>query len=186
MKKLLYLLPCLALIFSCSSDNNTQTQVVTQSEKKELPRDEYVAEINKLEKAMFESEAVVPEIADKAIKAYSDYALLFPDDTITPHYIFKAAEVATANKLYDKAIIYYENIEKQYPKFVHLAAAVYMQAYIFDYLLNDDKRAEVVYQRVINNYPATVYATNAKEAILLLGKTDEEIIKEFKKKNGQK
>ena len=55
-----------------------------------------------------------------------------------------------------------------------------------DNYLNDDEQAKTIYEEVIAKYPTSTYANDAKAAIKNLGKTDEELIKEFKKKNGEK
>jgi len=171
------------LIAACGSSEQTTDE---NKDKKEPPREQYLEQIKTMEAEMFKSEVVNPETANKAIKAYSDYALNFPNDTISAHYLFKAGEVATANKQFTQAMIYYENIEKTYPDFVHCEAALYLQAYLFDYLINDDAKAKTVYERLMQKYPTSHYVDDAKAAIANLGKTDEQLIEEFKKKNGQK
>ena len=52
-----------------------------------------------------------------------------------------------------------------------------------DNFLNDDAKAKIIYEEVIAKYPNLSYANDAKAAINNLGKTDEELIKEFEKKN---
>jgi len=183
MKKIFFLLIISLILFAGCSNNETPSE---NTDKKELPREQFVEEIKKLETEMFKSKVVVPEIANKAIKAYSDYALFFPKDSITPHYLFKAGEIATANHQYAQAIAYYENIEKEHKTFIHADAAVYMQAYIYDYLTNEDAKAKDIYERLISNFPKSIYVNDAQSAIKNLGKSDEQLIEEFKKKNGQK
>jgi len=144
---------------------------------------QYLTEIKKLEDEMHQSLKLNDVTAGLAIKAYSDYAGLFPDDSLTPDYLFKAAEIATATKQYPQALTYYKSITDKYPNYTYKQESLFLQGYLLDNFLNDDAKAKIIYEEVIVKYPESTYANDAKAAITNLGKTDEELIKEFKKKN---
>ncbi|MCE3279043.1 MAG: hypothetical protein K0S44_1234, partial [Bacteroidetes bacterium] len=61
--------------------------------------------------------------------------------------------------------------------------SLYLQGYLLDNFLNDEVRAKAIYEQVIAKYPDMPYSADAKAAIKNLGKSDEELIKEFQKKN---
>ena len=127
-----------------------------------------------------------PNTAMIAVKAYSDFATYFPKDSLTPDFLFKAGEISTANQQYTSALTYYQTITSKYPKFKLVPESLYLQGYLLDNFLNDDAKAKIIYEQVIAKYPSLPYASDAKAAINNLGKTDEELIREFEKKNKKK
>ena len=171
-------------IASCKNENKPVEQQNTVA--KEPPREMYLNQIKKLETEMHQSAELNSVTGNLAIKAYSDYVLFFPNDSIAPDYLFKAAEIATATQQYKQALIYYQNITSKYPAYKLIQESLYLQGYLLDNFLNDDVKAKVIYEEVIQKYPASTYSNDAKSAIKNLGKSDEELIKEFKKKNGEK
>jgi tetratricopeptide (TPR) repeat protein len=170
------------LIASCNNDTKTEQQAAI----KEPPRAPFVEQIKSLEDAMHKSPEINDSLALLAIKAYSDYALFFPNDTLSPNYLFKAGEIATAAKKYKQALIYYQTITAKYPDFKYIRESLYLQGFLLDNFMNDDASAKIIYDEIIEKYPNTNYAKDAKSALNNLGKSDEQIIEEFKKKNGKK
>ena len=49
--------------------------------------------------------------------------------------------------------------------------------------LNNEPEARTIYNQIIREYPTSSFAEDSKAAIKNLGKTDEELVKEFLKKN---
>jgi outer membrane protein assembly factor BamD (BamD/ComL family) len=155
--------------------------------KKNLPpKEEYMLKVKEFEAEMHKAVEIDNTIANNAITLYTEFALYFPEDTIAPEYLFKAGEVATAAKKYKRALDCYENILMNYPDYKHYRESMYLKAFLLDNFLNDDVAAKVVYKEVIKKFPETNYAKDAKAAIENLGKTDEQIIEEIKKKNKEK
>ena len=65
------------------------------------------------------------------------------------------------------------------------------QAVLFSFVsdetqLNDTSKARVIYEQVIQKYPNTQFAIDSKASIDNLGKTPEQLIKEFEAKNKKK
>ncbi len=183
MKNIKLILVVSIAVFIAACNNSTTEEKI---ETKEPPREQYLAQIKRLETAMHTSPEINKDTAARAIKAYSDYVLFFPDDSVSADYLFKAAEIATAIQQYQQALIYYQEITKKYPKYTFVQESLYLQGYLLDNFLNDDVKAKVVYEQVIAKYPGSNYANDANAAISNLGKTDEQLIEEFKKKNKQK
>lgn len=167
-------------ISSCSNEQPKQQDPAV------LLHENSIAEIKKLETEMHKSAEINNVTAGLAIQAYSDFAGNFPDDSLSPDYLFKAAEIATATQQYPQALTYYKTITDKYPQFKLNRESLYLQGYLLDNFLNDDAKAKLIYEQVITKYPTSSYANDAKAAIDNLGKSDEELIKEFKKKNGEK
>jgi TolA-binding protein len=184
MKKVkLFLVASGALLMaSCGNNKNAEQKNFVS----EPPREQYIEQIKKLENEMHQAHVINDVTAGLAIKAYSDYAMFFPKDTLSPAYLFKAGEVATAAKKYKTALSLYQTITSKYPDFKYIKESLYLQAFLLDNFLNDDAGAKIIYEDVIAKYPTTNYASDAKTAISNLGKTDEQLIEEFKKKNEKK
>jgi TolA-binding protein len=173
----------LAAIFSgIMSCGNEEEKPVNQAPK-EIPRERFVAQIKKYEAEMHKSLQLDPTTADLAVKAYDEFSFHFPNDSLTPDFIFKAGEISTANQQYKQALMYYEKITSKYPDFKLAPESLYLQGYLLDNFLNDEVRAKAIYEQVIAKYPDMPYSADAKAAIKNLGKSDEELIKEFQKKN---
>ena len=171
------------LIVSCGNNNKPIEQKTLIIEP---PRDQYLQQIKKLEDELRNSDTVNNITATQAIKAYLDYVLFFPNDSIAPGYLFKAGELAASTHHYTQALTYYQKVTASYPNFKYFKESLYLQGFLLDNFLNSDDKAKIIYEEIIDKYPATNYANDAKAAINNLGKTDEQLIKEFKKKNKQK
>ncbi len=184
MKIKIYLIVSAALfIISCNNQNKTDSETITP---KSPTREQYIQPIKKYEAEMHRSLELNSAIASQAIKAYDDFVRMFPGDSLAPDFLFKAGEITTAAKQYPQALIYYQTITGKYPKYKLVDFSLYMQGVLLDNYLNDDAKAKVIYDEVIDKYPNSNYANDAKAAINNLGKSDDELIKEIKKKNGQK
>ena len=171
------------LIASCGHQTSPKQEVVIS---KDSIRKQSITQIKKWEAEMHKSEGLNNVTAGLAIKSYSDFVKMFPEDSLCPDFLFKAGEIATATKQYPQSLMYYKNITDKYPNYKNYTASLYLQGFLLDNYMNDDAKAKVIYDEIIAKYTSTIYADNAKMAIKNLGKSDEELIKEFKKKNGQK
>ncbi|MCW3071428.1 MAG: hypothetical protein JWO44_1318 [Bacteroidetes bacterium] len=174
-----------ALLLGAMSCGNEEKPTVA-APPKESPRELYLKQIRRYEKEMHQSLKLDPNTATIAVKAYDDFVKNFPDDSLSADFIFKAAEISTANQQYAQALMYYELINSKYPGFKLTAESLYLQGYLLDNFLNDDEKAKLIYEQVIAKYPTLPYADDAKAAIRNLGKSDEELIREFEKKNKKK
>ena len=171
------------LIVSCVHENKTNTESAAANKQS---RQQYIDKIKKWETEMHKSMELNSVTANQAIKAYDDFVKMFPEDSLSPDFLFKAGEITTATKQYPQSLQYYQQITNKYPKYKLYDISLYMQGVLLDNYLNDDAKAKIIYEEVIAKYPTSTYANDAKASIKNLGKSDEDLIKEFKKKNGQK
>lgn len=185
MRKIPYFVLSVLLLFivSCGNEEKVNEQKVESTVD---PKVELVNKINALEREMHASPQLDKLKAAIAIQAYSDYEKSYPADSVTPDYLFKAGEIATAIQQYSQAIGFYKTITEKYPNYKLVQESLFLQAALLDNYLSEDAKAKVIYEQVIAKYPKSNYASDAKSAINNLGKTDEELIKEFRKKNGEK
>ena len=50
-------------------------------------------------------------------------------------------------------------------------------------MLNNESEARTIYHQIIREYPSTSFASDARACLQNIGKSDEELVKEFLKKN---
>jgi hypothetical protein len=167
---------CSVLWISCN--HSTPTETVNLTAKKEQ-----LEIIDELENEMHASTTLNERVGKSAVEQYLRYVVLYPEDSLSADFLFKGGEIATAIKAYPNALHCYQLITKDYPSFAYARESLYLQGYLFDNFLNDDAKAKEIYEQFLANYPSGNYVADAKAAIANLGKTDEELIQEFEKKN---
>lgn len=178
MYKLLIITPFIAFLFSCSGNSGKD-----DSEKSEI-----LSQIKESEKVMYTDSLsdINVSVANNAIMLYSRFANSFPDDTSSAEYLFRAAELCKALNKGQLAINYYEKIENEYPSFSKMPLVIFMQGFVNENLLSDYQKAKYHYLRYIDKYPESPLCNDIKTLINNLGKSDDELIKEFKEKENQK
>jgi hypothetical protein len=116
----------------------------------------------------------------------------FPEDTMSPEYLFKAGlmamTVAKATDNVEEKIEYcqnafniFEDIERIYPEFSGVKDCMYYKGVIFDDILHDYKNAERYYRLFISRYPTDTLAITLEAYLQFLGRSPEEIIAQFEK-----
>jgi len=121
--------------------------------------------------------------ANLAITAYTQFSSHYPNDSLAPVYLFKAASMASSSGQFQRAIGFYDNVCAKYPNFKQMPYCIFGEGFIYDNYLKDTTKAHAKYQQVIDKFPDNVWASQAKSAIADLGKTNEEIMKGFEEKN---
>lgn len=129
-----------------------------------------------------------PEVGNKAIKAFTDFSFYCKDDSLAPVFLMKAGQIATSINNMPQAQVCFEKCYQDFPNFKNRGAAMFLLAQLYDEVafLNDEDKARELYGKIINLFPNTEWSAQADAARALIGKTDEQIIKEFEKKNSKK
>lgn len=125
------------------------------------------------------------EVATKAIGDFSSYASYCENDSLSPVFYLKAGQVAQAIGSFSQAQAMLNNCLNKYPQFRNKGAVLFLLAQLYDdsKMLNNEEKAREYYEQIIKEYPKTSYASDAAASIQNLGKTDEQLIQEFLKKN---
>jgi tetratricopeptide (TPR) repeat protein len=164
----------LTLLYSCGPEKAENTA-----------RQQSIERIKTWEKQMHGSMTLDVTIADSALDAYGDFVTKFPEDSLCGGFVYKSAEISTATGKYEQALSNYKLISFKYPKFKLAPEALFLQAALLDNYMGKEGEARMIYEQVITKYPNTMLASDARAAIQNLGKSDQELIEEFKKKNGE-
>jgi len=183
MKKL-----CLALtvIYSalslagCSSKQQGQSGNATGADSS---KQSYINTITAIEAKMKTLTTLDNYNANLAITAYTRFDEKFPDDTLAPVFMFKAANMAMSSGQYPRALGIYDNICAKYSSFRQVPDCIFVEGFIYDSYLKDTAKAHAKYTEVINKFPNNSLAPQAQAAISALGKSNEELMKEFEEKN---
>jgi TolA-binding protein len=134
---------------------------------------------------LMKANTINPLDAENAIKAFYDFASNCKQDDRAPVFLVKAGQVAQSIRKFTQAQAYFQKCIDDFPNFKSRGAAMFLLAQLYDdpSILNNENEASTLYHQIIREYPQTSFANDAKAAIQNLGKSDEELVKEFLKKN---
>ena len=174
MKNLLNLAFLTLILFSCGN---------ASSNDNESSPDKIAAEITALETEYGADPGAALSRIEPLLAKYEEYVSLpQADENKKVVYLISAGEMAALIKQYDKAIGYYERVITEFPNSAKAATALFMKAYTLDDKLNRLDDAKAVYEAFIAKYPNDDFADDAQFLLDNLGKSEEEIIKQFESK----
>jgi outer membrane protein assembly factor BamD (BamD/ComL family) len=148
------------------------------------PRNDDIEKITQMENDLFSEESSLDNM-DKAkglIDEYTLFADQYPEDTLSPEFLFRAADIAMNINRGEMAINIYNRILKSYPDFRKAPECLFLKAYVYENNLGQLNKARVYYQEFIDKYPENDFADDAEISIQNLGKSPEELIREFEEK----
>ncbi len=160
--------------FSCNQDGS----VKNTSNNKSL-----LKEIDALEAKLRKAKLVTDEMpaAKELVKKSQAYSELHPQDEKTAAILFKAADVARGIGDYGKSIQLWGKVWRNYPDFDKAPDAIFMQAFTYENNLKDIQNAKRYYLQFIEKYPKHHLREQTIIALKNLGKSPEDLIKEFQK-----
>ena len=96
--------------------------------------------------------------------------------------LLKAAGVAVSKGSANRALQLYYQVESRFPDHPKAPTALFMSGFIYENNLNKLDKAKETYEAFLERYPDDPdYADDARQALKLLGKSPEELIREFEK-----
>ncbi len=107
---------------------------------------------------------------------YLEYAKKYTEDTISPHFIYKAAEVAVNTQQYEEAIKNLDFLINNYPNHLLVPYSIFFKGFIYENFLNDKINAEKQYRVIISNYKEHPLSKQAIFSIESLQMSDNEIV----------
>jgi len=178
MKTILVTISC--LMFSLQACNqSTSTEAAQTSSAAQL-----IKQIAKLEKQVLKDENVqknasaAKQIVTLSEQLYKEY----PTHADTPATLFKAGDIARGLRNPGKAIQLWGFIWRDYPTYEKAPDALFLQAFTFETMLNDQSRAKSYYEQFIEKFPTHKLVEQAQLSIQTLSKSPEDLIKEFEAK----
>jgi outer membrane protein assembly factor BamD (BamD/ComL family) len=120
--------------------------------------------------------------ADSLLTDYESFIGRFPDDSLTAGYTFKAANLAMNMEKPAKAIELFDKFITAYPDNRKAAVSMFFKAYIYENQMKNLEKAKEVYLQFIEKYPEGEFANDARAALQNLGKSPEQMVREFEEK----
>jgi TolA-binding protein len=147
--------------------------------KKEITHQENIVLDENLE--MNDSVAMV------LMKNYKEFAREYPTDEESPNCLFKAAELANGIGSPSAAIDLYRQVYEAYPEYKEAPMCLFILGFIYENQLQNYKMAGMYYRDFLKKFPDHELSEDVKLSIKNLGKTPDELIKEFEQKleNGE-
>jgi outer membrane protein assembly factor BamD (BamD/ComL family) len=164
MKKLIYVIILFSLIACSSNNKEDRVEAINESEK------EIEASV---------ATAIDNEKAEALIQLYVDFVKDFPEDYLADVYLFKAADLSLNIGKYKQAVEFYQQLREDYPESENAEISLFMQAFIYDYHLRDFQNAKQKYEAFLKSYPESEFSMDAEISLEQLGKSPENIMKEF-------
>jgi outer membrane protein assembly factor BamD (BamD/ComL family) len=168
IKALISILAMVVILASCSSSH-----------------DKLQAEIKSIEDSLFAdaTKMIDKKMAEELIGKYVEFADQFPDDPETPATLFKAGDMAMNLNMGQKAIGIFDRIMEYYPDYEKTPQCLFLKGYIYENDFRDLQMAKQIYEEFLEKYPDDEFADDAAISIQNLGKSPEELIREFEQRS---
>ena len=138
-------------------------------------------EISKMESDMKIFQKIDSSAVIDLLSAYQNFAARYADDSLSPEYLYKAAGLATGFSRGNQAVEIYESIIHTYPSYRKIPECYFMEAFTYENVIGDNAKAYEYYNEFLNKYPQHDLADDARAAIKFLGKSPDELVREFEK-----
>lgn len=183
MKKISFLIISISLLTACSSDDikvektpEKPNIIDTQAERK--------AEVDRLSAILFEDSLNFnQQNALNLLSAYEQYIQYHSFESDSKEIQFKAGELAKALNKPHVAIKHFNGLLERDPNHDKAPVALFYKAMIIGDMLHENELAIKTYKKFIEKYPEHPFVESAKQSIALQGKSLDEIIDGFEKKN---
>jgi outer membrane protein assembly factor BamD (BamD/ComL family) len=122
--------------------------------------------------------------ANALIETSLQFVEAYPRDSLSPIYLFRAADVSVGVGKPEQAIALWGNFQRQYPEHERAPAALFFQGFTCDNQLSDKERSANYYKKFLSQYPEHELAEQAKLLLEQLSLSPEELIRQFKENEG--
>ena len=139
------------------------------------------SEIASAEDALFAEDKGITDKAKalELVDMYVAYADKYPEDSLASEYLFKGAEFCLSLGLGQRSIDLYDRVILEYPDFRKAPECLFLKGYVYENYLGNLEEAKMIYELFLQKYPENEFADDAKISIENLGKSPEELIKQF-------
>jgi outer membrane protein assembly factor BamD (BamD/ComL family) len=147
-------------------------------------KEKMIKEITEKEKVLAVDGNFIPEKTkvNEIIALYMKFADKYSKDSLAPVYIYKAASLQMSISQNEEAIAKLDIIIKDYTDYPKLPEAYFLKAFIYDNNIKNINKARDAYKEFLQKFPKSDLADDATISLGNLGKTPEQIVKEFELK----
>jgi len=180
--RILFVLLCSVMLFAgCQTDSNKAPTVenmdaATLSKKIGETRNQIYNE----KENRFDSQKAMEYI--QYCQAYAEKS---PKEPEAAKYLFQAAETARSIKKYDQALVIYDKIYQDFSSYPKAPQALFLKAFTLDSEMKQYNKAKGLYEEFVKKHPTDEFADDTQFLLKNLGKSDEEIIKQFEEQQAK-
>lgn len=151
------------------------------------PEKDLQSEIKNLEDSLFAdpTKMIDKKMAQRLITKYIEFADVNPADPEAAGTLFKAGDMAMNLNMPQQAIQVFDRIMDTYPDFEKTPQCLFLKGYVYENDYKDLDKAKLIYEDFLMRYPDDEFADDAAISIQNLGKSPEELIKEFEEQASQ-
>ena len=150
-------------------------------------REKLLASIQDNEKKLFSASLKTMDTAVAALQvdAYQSFAEKYPADSLSPEFMFKAADISNSLGKSSEAITLLESLRKSYPNHARAGTGLFLEGFIYETSLHDNEKAISKYTEFVQKYPDHQLAQAAEFSLVQLkqGMSVEDVVKMFEAKN---
>jgi len=169
VRQFLGLITFIVLCVSCS----------TIAEDKDLSCAERQVVVNSMESGlMLDSEFDTLKVT-KLIRKYAEFSNACPNDSLTPEYLTRRADLLRGIGKIHEAIKQLLSVHDGFPNYDRNVMCALLVGYLYENELGDDEMAEKMYRNVIELYPDSREAEISRQSIKHLGISPEDVVRSF-------
>jgi outer membrane protein assembly factor BamD (BamD/ComL family) len=144
-------------------------------------KEKLVSRIQTMEKSLFSPDAVSfnNQKADSLVSLYEMFIKENPKDSLSPGYLFKAANITMNSGNGPKALGLFDQYLQNYSDKPKASLCLFFKAFIYENNMQDLDKARETYLLFIEKYPSDDFVKDARMAIKNLGKSPDMLIREF-------
>lgn len=122
----------------------------------------------------------------KVVDLYLQFQRLYPQDSLSPEYLFKAADVSRGTGRFEQALHLLKSFELAYPMHPRKAVCIFLQGYIYQNDLSSFALADQAYQRFLEDFPNHPLAPEARNMQAMMQIPEGELMERFRSGKGLK
>lgn len=139
-------------------------------------REDRIAQIEDFEDSIFEiAVAADPDVADQLTQLYVDFADKYPNDSLSPIYLMKAADMQSNVLHTDRSVELFDRIIADYPDFEDVPMCYFLKGNALE-LNSQMDEAKVAYEEFLAKYPDHYMAEQTRMMLPYLGMSNEELL----------
>ncbi|MCK5839065.1 MAG: tetratricopeptide repeat protein, partial [Bacteroidales bacterium] len=134
------------------------------------------SKLNNLQSRLMNSQHELDlEKGDSMVYLYKKYAVMYPNDSLSVEYLFRAAEIQMGMNKNKESLKSLSFIQEKYPESNVMPMLLQFKAFIYDDKFNDYDNARACMDELIKNYPESELIPNAKAYRNMIGKDPSEM-----------
>jgi tetratricopeptide (TPR) repeat protein len=184
--KILSLVIIVSFLSSCDDSSSKKQEVVVDEstgrvDVTKLNMENLLAEIKKREEAYKTKKTINNRNGFLLMEAYVAFSERFNNRENADEYLFKAGEIAMGANLTVEAIRYLTTLYDEYPRYKNRAYGLFLLGFVQENQANNLDEAKRIYEQFLVEFPGHEMADDARASINNLGKSPEQIIREFER-----